>query len=125
MHIIHQDVPAFIYAVVGNVVTYAGEESVVNPYTKTMTLRTKNLSMSTFVSVDELCTYSQCTDNPDKTQYTKNLAITGLLTGFVNYRLESWFVDADMRNRNNGINVMDEIIGGVSQLLIPLQQQQM
>ena len=125
MHVIYQDVPAFIYAVVGNVVTYAGEESVVNPHTKTMSLRTKNLSMNMFVSVDEFCTYTQCTDNHDKTQYTKSLVINGLLTGFINYRLENWFVDTDVRNRKNGISVMDEIIGGVSQLLLPLQQQKM
>ena len=64
-------------------------------------------------------------DNHDKTQYTKSLVINGLLTGFINYRLENWFVDNDVRNRKNGINVMDEIIGGVSQLLLPLQQQQL
>ena len=81
--------------------------------------------MNMFASVDEFCTYTQCTDNHDKTQYTKSLVINGLLTGFINYRLENWFVDTDVRNRKNGISVMDEIIGGVSQLLLPLQQQKM
>ena len=44
------------------------------------------------------------------------------LTGFINYRLENWFVDTDKQNRGKGINVMDDIIGGVSQLLLPLKE---
>ena len=120
---ISQDVPAFVKAIVGNVATYAGEESIVDPKTKTLTLRTKNLCMTSLATVDELCVYSACADDKNKTEYIKKMSVQGWLTGLVNYRLENWFVDADKRNRGNGINVMDEIIGGVSQLLLPLNKE--
>ena len=44
LHVIYQDIPAFVKAIIGDVVTYAGEESIVDPKTQTLTLRTKNLS---------------------------------------------------------------------------------
>ena len=119
LHVIYQDVPSFIKAIVGNVVTYAGEESIVDPKKKTLTLRTKNLCMTCLASVDEYCVYSACADDPHKTEYMKKMSVQGWLTGFINYRLENWFVDTDKQNRGKGINVMDDIIGGVSQLLLP------
>ena len=122
LHVIYQDVPAFVKAIIGNVVTYAGEESLVDPKKKTLTLRTKNLCMTCLASVDEYCVYSACADDPHKTEYMKKMAVQGWLTGFINYRLENWFVDTDKQNRGKGISVMDEIIGGVSQLLLPLKE---
>lgn len=123
LHVIYQDVPCFIKAIVGDVVTYAGEESVVDPKTKSMTLRTKNLSLTCMASVDELCTYSPSATNPTKTDYCKKMTVQGWMTGLLNMKVESWFVDIDKKNRGNGINVMDEIIGGVSQLLLPINKE--
>ena len=60
LHVIYQDVPCFVKAIVGDIVTYAGEESIVDPKTKTMTLRTKNLSLNCVASVDELCPSRRC-----------------------------------------------------------------
>lgn len=122
LHVIYQDVPAFIAALGGNIVTYAGEESVVDPKNKTMTLRTKNLSLTSVASVDEFCTYCQSKEDPSKTAYSKRLEINGFLPGFLNSQIEGYFVYADAQNRGNGIRVMDDIIKGVSQLLLPLAQ---
>ena len=122
LHVIYQDVPSFVRAIVGDIVTYAGEESIVDPKNKTLTLRTKNLNLTSIATVDELCVYKPNRDDSTKTTYTKNMTVQGWMTGFVNCTLEGWFVDADKKNRGNGINVMDEIIGGVAQLVLPLNR---
>lgn len=119
---IYQDIPGFVRAIVGDVVTYAGEESIVDPKSKTLTIRTKNLNLTCVASVDELCTYMPCREDLRKTDYMKKMKVQGWMTGFINCTLESWFVDADKKNRGNGINVMDEIIGGVAQLVLPLNR---
>lgn len=122
LHVVYQDVPAFVKAIVGDVVTYAGEESIVDPKNKTLTLRTKNLSLNCIATVDELCVYKACESDPSKTEYYKRLAVQGWMTGFINLKLENWFVSTDCQNRSKGISVMDEIIGGVSQILLPISK---
>ena len=122
LHVIYQDVPCFVKAIVGDIVTYAGEESVVDPKTKTMTLRTKNLSLNCVASVDELCVYTPHPADASKTNYVKKMTVQGWMTGCLNWKLENWFVDTDKKNRGNGISVMDDIIGGVSQLLLPINK---
>ena len=123
LHVIYQDVPCFVKAIVGDIVTYAGEESIVDPKTKTMALRTKNLSLNCVASVDELCMYTAHPADASKTDYCKKMTVQGWMTGLLNMKLESWFVDTDKKNRGNGISVMDDIIAGVSQLLLPINKE--
>ena len=122
LHVIYQDVPSWVRAIIGDIVTYAGEESIADPKNKTLTLRTKNLNLTSIAAVDELCVYKPSREDATKTSYTKNMTVQGWMTGFVNCTLEGWFVDNDKKNRGNGINVMDEIIGGVAQLVLPLNR---
>ena len=122
LHVIYQDIPGFVAAIVGNVVTYAGEESIVNHKEKTLTIRTKNINLTSIVEVKEFCTDSPCRNDDSRTQYMKRMTVQGWMKGFINCTLESWFVDVDKKNRGNGINVMDEIIGGFSQLVLPMKR---
>ena len=102
LHVIYQEIPSFVKAIIGDCVTYAGEESVVDPKTKTLTLRTKNLSLTSLATIDELCTYTACTSDPEKTEYTKELSVQGLMGGLLNSNLEKWYVATDNKNLGNG-----------------------
>ena len=44
LHVIYQEIPSFLKAIVGNVVTYGGEESIVDPKSQTVEIRSRNLS---------------------------------------------------------------------------------
>ena len=120
LHVIYQDIPACVKAIIGDVVTYAGEESIVDPKTQTLTLRTKNLSLNCFATVDELCVYKPSAADPSKTEYSKKLSVQGGLSGLLNLKLENWFISTDNQNRSKGINVMNEILGDFSRAFIPL-----
>ena len=122
LHVIYQDVPSFVSALIGNVVTYAGEESIVDPKEKTLTIRTRNLNLTSIACVKELCNYSVCTDDRSKTEYYKKLEVQGWMTGLLNCSLEKWFIDTDIRNRGNGINVMDEINGSTMSFILPFDR---
>ena len=119
LHVVYQEVPYFIRAILGNMASYAGEESIVDPKTKTLTLRTKNLSMSCIASCDELCVYRPLASDPSKTDYRKSICVQGWLYGLLNSQIENWCVDVDKKNRGNGIRVMDDIISSFAQFVIP------
>ena len=122
LHAIYQDVPSFVSAIIGNVVTYAGEESIVDPKKKTLTIRTKNLNLTSIACVKEVCNYSVCTDDISKTEYSKKLEVQGWMTGLLNGSLEKWFIDTDILNRGNGIHVMDEINGSTINYILPFDR---
>lgn len=119
LHAVYQEVPYFIRCIIGNVVSYAGEESIVDPKTKTLTLRTKNLSLNCVALCDELCLYTPLAGDARKTMYRKSIHVQGWLYGLANSKVEDWCVDVDKKNRGNGINVMDEIIQGFTQFVLP------
>ena len=121
LHVVYQDAPVYIRAIIGDVVSYAGEESIINPKTKTMTMRTKNISLSCVASCDELCVYTQAANDHSKTDYRKCIHVQGWLYGFLNSQIENWCVDIDKKNRGNGINVMNEILSSFSSFVLPSQ----
>ena len=51
--------------------------------------------------------------------YRKSIHVQGWLYGLANSKVEDWCVDVDKKNRGNGINVMDEIIQGFTQFVLP------
>ena len=119
LHVVYQEVPAFIRAIMGDMVSYAGEESVVDPKTKTLTLRTKNISLDCIASCDELCVYTPLAVDASKTDYRKSIHVQGWLYGLLNSRIEDWCVDVDRKNRGNGISVMDELLSGFTKFVLP------
>ena len=121
LHAVYQEVPSYIRAFVGDYVSYAGEESVIDPKEKTFTMRTKNISLGCIASCDELCIYKSHSDDLSKTNYTKYVHIQGWLYGFINNTIENWCVDVDRKNRGNGITVMDEIINSFTSFVLPSQ----
>ena len=122
LHAVYQDVPSYIRYFIGNYASYAGEESVVDPHTKTLTLRTKNLSLGGIALCDELCIYTPHPIDPSKTYYKKSVHVQGWLYGLINSMIEDWCVDVDQKNRGNGINVMNEIIQGFTKFVLPTNE---
>ena len=119
LHVVYQEVPYFIRAILGNVASYAGEESIVDPKKKYLTMRTKNLSLGCVALCDELCEYTPNAENPAKTTFQKSIHVQGWLYGLINSKVEDWCVDVDKKNRCNGVNVMNDIIQGFAQFVIP------
>lgn len=111
LHVISQDVPSFIKALVGTPVSYAGEESVVDPVKKTLTMKTINLSMGCLATIDELCRYTSKTDNTAR--YVKKLNVFGHCNSFINSTVEDWCISVDAANRFNGFKVMEEIASDI------------
>ncbi|KAK8801116.1 hypothetical protein WA158_001887 [Blastocystis sp. Blastoise] len=111
LHVISQDVPSYIRAIVGTPVSYAGEESIVDPQNKTLTMKTLNLSMNCMVTIDELCRYTAHGKN--NSLYTKDLKISAHLNRWMDSTIEDWCVSVDAANRFNGFKVMEEIASGV------------
>ena len=103
--------PSFIKALVGTPVSYAGEESVVDPGKKTLTMKTINLSMGCLATIDELCRYTSKTDNTAR--YVKKLNVFGHCNSFINSTVEDWCISVDAANRFNGFKVMEEIASDI------------
>ena len=119
LHVVYQEVPYFIRAILGNVASYAGEESIIDPKKKYLTMRTKNLSLGCVALCDELCVYTPNAENPAKTTFQKSIHVQGWLYGLINSKVEDWCVDVDKKNRCNGVNVMNDIIQSFAQFVIP------
>ena len=121
LHVVYQEVPSYIRAIIGDYVSYAGEESIINPKTKTLTMRTKNISLGCLASCDELCVYKPLEGDFSKTEYTKSIHVQAWLYGLINNKVEDWCVDVDKKNRGKGINVMDEIMSSFTSFVLPSQ----
>ena len=119
LHAVYQETPSYIRAFVGDYCSYAGEESIINPKTKTFSMRTKNISLGCIALCDELCVYKPLPGDMSKTDYRKYVHVHAYLYGFINNLVEDWCVDVDRKNRGNGITVMDEILKSFTSFVIP------
>lgn len=123
LHVVYQEVPYYIRAIIGDYVSYAGEESIIDPKSKTLTMRTKNISLGCVASCDELCVYTPESGNPSKTNYSKTIHVQAWLYGLLNTQIENWCVDVDKKNRGKGVTVMDEILSSFKSFVLPPQVQ--
>lgn len=119
LHAVYQEVPSYIRAFVGDYCSYAGEESIIDPKTKTLTMRTKNISLGCIAKCDELCVYKSLAGDKSKTDYRKYVHVESYLYGFINGLVEDWCIDVDRKNRGNGITVMDDILKSFTPFAIP------
>ncbi|KAI8140349.1 PRELI-like family-domain-containing protein [Fennellomyces sp. T-0311] len=72
-----QNVPTFILKILGSDTThYVREVSTIDPRTQTLTMQSVNLTMANLLSVQETIQYKVHPDDPTKTQFTQQAAIT-------------------------------------------------
>ena len=90
LHVIHQRLPHFITALFGNITVYGGEETIVDPKTKTLTVRSKNLSFT-----------------------RQAAALTFAKTNVIgSNQIERWYAYNEGHHHTKTVNAINEIISG-------------
>lgn len=88
---------------------YASERSTVDPKNKTFTLRTRNITLSNIVTVDEQLTYCQHPTDPNKTLLKQEATVT--VSGLpLCSKLEQMMTDAMSNNASKGRQAMEFVI---------------
>lgn len=112
LHVIYQKLPYYLQRITGNVVTYGGEESIIDPKTKEVIIHTKNLSFTHQASAFDVSRYVVNPDNPEKTDYVKSTTTFGKTHGMINYQIEKWYAYNEGKHFKKGVNVLNDFILG-------------
>jgi len=82
-----------------NPVGYIAETTVVNPQTEKMIVKSRNITGSSMMVVEETCVYSKDSENPSWTNYQQDAKITAFLpilsNKFENYSLNSFITGSE------------------------------
>ncbi|XP_041375118.1 PRELI domain containing protein 3B-like [Gigantopelta aegis] len=102
--------PSWVTRLVGmDRVCYAKEHSEVDPSTKTMKLKTRNLTFCNVVNVDEVLVYKQHSTDKSKTSLHQEAVVTVNGLPLSNY-LENVMTDTISANANKGRQAMEWVI---------------
>ncbi|CAN6643097.1 protein Ups3p, mitochondrial [Trichomonascus vanleenenianus] len=113
-----QAIPKWILAMVGGTdVSFVREVSEVDPRTKTLTLRSVNLTMNHLLSVYEIVTYSPDPKNPENSTVFRQEA---QITAYASFRrlcnkMEQWSVDRFSQNAKLGKAGFESVLEKVTQ----------
>jgi len=109
------NLPSFMVALGIPSSAKAVEITEVNAAEKRLVLRSRNITASQFIVVEETCCYRPHPDDPDhKTLYTAEARISSVAP-LVASRLEQWSLGNMMRNANRGLQTMEELCSAVRQ----------
>ncbi|KAK9478317.1 PRELI-like family-domain-containing protein [Lipomyces japonicus] len=99
-----QSIPSWLLALVGGRdVSYVREVSEVDPFKKTLTLRSVNLTMNHLLSVQETVTYQPDKINPEKTVFDQHARIEAYATfQRLCNKIEEWSVERFKQNAQLG-----------------------
>ena len=87
---------------------YAIETSVVNPSTRQMVVRSRNVTGASFMVMEETCTYSQNKLNPLHTDYRQTAKITAFLPMFSG-NFESFTLHSVTKKSKEGLETIERI----------------
>jgi hypothetical protein len=108
------DIPSWVTGLIGlRNPNYSHETSEVNPFDKTLTLKTVNLDCKGFVSVDEKLTYAPHPDDPKKTLLTQSTEVCMYGVPLV-AKLESMLLSQFSTNSHKGRSALEWVIGNIS-----------
>ena len=85
---------------------YAIETSVVNPATRTMIVKSRNLTGSSLMVMEETCIYAASPTNPLHTEYRQQARITALLPVFAS-KFESFTLSNVSRKSQDGLKTIE------------------
>uniref|UniRef100_A0A0B6Y0H0 PRELI/MSF1 domain-containing protein n=1 Tax=Arion vulgaris TaxID=1028688 RepID=A0A0B6Y0H0_9EUPU len=106
-------IPSWVTKMIGiQELCYASEHSSVDPKSKTFTLRTRNVTLSNIVTVDEQLTYYQHPTDPTKTLLKQEATVTVSGLPLCN-KLEQMMTDAMTNNASKGRQAMEYVIDKV------------
>lgn len=91
----------------------AYEESIVDPRNKTLTVRSKNLTLANLISVEETCFYSPSTATNTETSFKQEAQIS--VTGWMHFKdyIEDFCVNRFQSNASKGRLALDEVLDRV------------
>lgn len=103
--------PSIVKSLIGaaRTKTYVQEHSVVDPVTRTMELKSTNISFTNMVSVDERLTYKPHLQDPEKTVLTQEALITVKGVSLSSY-LEGLMASTISSNASKGREAMEWVI---------------
>eukprot|EP01133_Synstelium_polycarpum_P007919 gene7919-9299_t len=101
--------PNWLKPILGSNECFFFEETSVDPRTKTMVLKTKNLSFANILGLEEVCTYTPDTTNPEWTQFEQTATVTASMFG-VARKVEAFCLDRFKTNATKGRSVMEAAI---------------
>lgn len=89
---------------------FALEDSIVDPQTKTLTLKTQNITFSSLVSAKEVCTYRACETDATQTEYIWNLEVATVRHfPIINSRIEQLLLKQASAKAKKGLKIMQEL----------------
>lgn len=90
LHVITQNLPYFMCRLFGNITTYGGEETIIDPKKKILSIHSKNLSFTRQATALDTSSYTVCPTDPSKTLYVKSTTTYGSYSkSFSTIRLKS------------------------------------
>ncbi len=106
----HVRLPSFLESFYDNPTVYCVEESVVDPRNKTMTLKSKNVTLSSLMEVEETCIYTSPSNlKENRTHFRQDVKITAYLFGLAG-KVENWSLDNFRKNAVKGRVIMEDAV---------------
>lgn len=112
LHVIHQRLPHFITALFGNITVYGGEETIVDPKTKTLTVRSKNLSFTRQAAALDTSLYTVDPEDASKTSFFKRTTTFAKTNVIGSNQIERWYAYNEGHHHTKTVNAINEIISG-------------
>ena len=112
LHVIYQNLPFFMRKMLGNIVTYGGEESIIDPKKKQLIIHSKNLSFTRQAAALDVSSYTVCKDDPTKTEYTKSTTTFAKIAMLMSNQIERWYAYNEGHHFKKSIDVMNDLIFG-------------
>lgn len=101
------NLPGWVKSTIG-ASSYVYEETVCDPYEKTLVLKSTNLSFRSVATVEETCVYSVHPENPELTLYRAENKVTAFVP-MLSKKLENFSVRRGTETAAKGIHAVEDI----------------
>ena len=114
LHVITQNLPYFMCRLFGNITTYGGEETIIDPKKKILSIRSKNLSFTRQATALDTSSYTVCPTDSSKTLYEKSTTTYGSTASLLNNQIEKWYAYNEGHHFKKGVDVINSILSGAT-----------
>eukprot|EP01135_Chromosphaera_perkinsii_P009758 Nk52_evm1s1872 gene=Nk52_evmTU1s1872 len=109
------DLPGWVSGIIGDGYCYCKETTTVDPKTKTFTMKSVNLSASSFIRVEETCKYTPHPEDPSrKTLLEQEATVSVFGLRFGTSSLENTVVSRMAAQVSKGRDALDEVVTRIS-----------
>lgn len=113
----HQSFPTFISKLLGSPSeAYVYEESEVNPRSKTLIMKAKNITMSNLMTVEETCTYTPSASDSQQTIMKQEASISSLNgLSYISNKIEDVSLERFRSNAQKGRAALEHVLERIKQ----------